>query len=387
VVAALQASDRLKSSILDSIPSTVAVVDEAGRVVTVNDRWLADAHDNEPPELPRKPGAPYLDAWAAYSKDGPGHARPAYEAIKDVLAGGAGATLEYSSATPDGDRWWMMSVVPLKSVDGGAVISHTDITARKHAEFEAQRAREELAHVTRVWVMGELAAALSHQVNQPLTGIIGNAQAGLRFLTATPPNLPELREILLDINGDAERAADVTRAVRKMLRKDTPGREPLDMNDVVRDTTSLVTSRSRMHKVDIHLELATSLPAVPGDRVQLSQVVLNLLMNAIESLSADDGTKRKVTVRTVHTAANCVHLSVIDTGQGVPEGTEEQVFDPLFTTKADGMGMGLPIARAIVEAHGGIMWAQNEVLGGAAFHMTLPVAATEEDIPPIAATG
>jgi C4-dicarboxylate-specific signal transduction histidine kinase len=281
----------------------------------------------------------------------------------------------------------MMSVVPLKSVDGGAVISHTDITARKHAEFEAQRARDELAHVTRVWVMGELAAALSHQVNQPLTGIIGNAQAGLRFLAATPPNLPELREILLDINGDAERAAEVTRAVRKMLRKDTPGRELLDMNDVVRDTTGLVTSRSRMHKVDIHLELATSLPAVPGDRVQLSQVVLNLLMNAIESLSTDDGTKRTVTVRTVHTAANCVHLSVIDTGQGVPEGTEEQVFDPLFTTKADGMGMGLPIARAIVEAHGGIMWTQNEVLGGAAFHMTLPVAATEEDMPPIAATG
>jgi C4-dicarboxylate-specific signal transduction histidine kinase len=272
-----------------------------------------------------------------------------------------------------------MSVVPLKSRQGGAVVTHTDITSRKRAELEAQRSRDELAHTTRVWTMGELTASLSHQLNQPLTGIMGNASAGRRLLEANPANVREAHQIFTDIIADTQRASDVICAIREMLGKDTSEYELLDVNDIVRDTTVLVTSEAVIRSVSLRLDLAPSLPLVRARRVQLRQVMLNLVMNAIEAvIESEDPTEKVALVRTGVTEGAGIHVSVADTGCGLPDGGTERIFEPLFTTKSSGMGMGLPIARAIVEAHGGRMWAAKADTGGAVVHFTVPVS---HDVP------
>ena len=372
--AALRSKEMLKASILSSIPSLVAVIDREGRILTVNASWRAALDKCVVSQASADPGAPYLDVWAEAANRGSANARAGHEGIRSVLDGTAsGFALEYRCDLPGADRWWMMSVVPLLHAEGGAVITHTDITARKRAELEVQRSRDELAHTARVWVMGELTASLSHQLKQPLTGIVGNALAGRRFLDATPPNLGEIRNILTDIANDAQRASDVTGAIRDMIVKDSSTDELLDVNDVVRDTTMLVTSEAASRNVSFQLQLAPSLPPIRGRRVQLSQVVLNLAMNAMEAF-ADGADARAVIVRTECCENSDVHVSVVDTGCGLPRGAEEQVFEPLFTTKTSGMGMGLPIARAIVEAHGGTLAAYNGTACGSTFRFTLPAA-------------
>jgi signal transduction histidine kinase/integral membrane sensor domain MASE1 len=379
-VEALRSSDLLKSSILTSIPGLVAVIGRDGRIVVVNESWRAAREKGLMAEIAGEAGASYLDVWAAAADQGSANARAGYDGIMSVLeCTSSGFTLEYSSDERLGKQWWMMSVVPLKSPEGGAVITHTDISTRKRAELEAQRGRDELAHATRVWVMGELTASLSHQLNQPLTGIVGNAHAARRFLEAAPPNLAEVHQILEDIIADAQRASDVTRAVRDMLRKDVSELELLDVNDVVRDTAMLVTSQAILHNVALRLQLAPSLPLVRGKRVQLRQVVLNLLMNAFEATDEQAGGAKIVIVRTEPKDVTGVQVAVVDTGCGLPEEAADQIFEPLFTTKESGvgMGMGLPIARAIVEAHGGTMWATGRPAGGTVFHFTIPLVREE----------
>jgi C4-dicarboxylate-specific signal transduction histidine kinase len=375
-VAALRSKEMLKASILGSIPSLVAVIDREGRILTVNASWRAALDKCVVSQVSADRGAPYLDVWAAAANRGSANARAGHDGIRSVLDGTAsGFALEYRCDRPGADRWWMMSVVPLLHAEGGAVITHTDITARKRAELEVQRSRDELAHTARVWVMGELTASLSHQLKQPLTGIVGNALAGRRFLDATPPNLAEIRNILSDIADDAQRASDVTCAIRDMIVRDESADELLDVNDVVRDTTMLVTSEAASRNVLFQLQLASSLPPVRGRRVQLRQVVLNLAMNAMEAFAGHDGADaRTVVVRTESREDSAVHVSVVDTGCGLPRGAEEQVFEPLFSTKRSGMGMGLPIARAIIEAHGGTLAAYNGTARGSTFRVTLPAA-------------
>ncbi len=370
----LRATDALKSSILSSIPSLVAVIGRDGRIVGVNESWRDAREKGVMSEISGEPGASYLDVWAAAADNGLPSDRAVYDGIRSVLDGSASRfALEYCSDSLGEGQWWMMSVVPLKSLQGGAVITHTDITVRKRAEFEAQRSRDELAHATRVWLLGELTAALSHQLNQPLTGIMGNAHAGRRFLEVIPPNILEVHHILTDIIADTQRASDVTRAIREMVRKDIVKRELVDVNDIVRDTTLLIASQAIIHNVSLHLELAPSLPLVQASRVQLRQVVLNLMMNAIEAMTGEQASGTKVViVRTEPKGATGIHVFVTDTGCGLPKGAEEQVFEALFTTKAAGMGMGLPIARAIIEANGGTMGAASAPAGGTVFHFTLP---------------
>ena len=368
-VAALQASDILKSTILSSLPSLVAVVSREGRVISVNESWLRFIGKDV------RPGAPYMDTWADLAAKGLAYARSIYDGISAVLDGSSrGFTLEYQCEIR-GEQWWTVSVVPLKGAEGGVVVTHTDITRGKRAEIEVQRSRDELAHVSRVWVMGELAASLSHQLNQPLTGIVGNAHAGIRFLDANAANTVEVRQILSDIIADAERAAEVTRAVRNMLRKDVREHELLDLNDIVRDMVGLLTSEAIIRNVSLQVELAPTLPLVRGERVQLHQVVLNLMMNAIDAVAGHSGAStRVVSIATASLNGNGVQLSVIDSGAGLPRGAEDQIFEPLFTTKASGMGMGLPIALAIAESHGGTIRACNSVSGGAIFDLTLPLS-------------
>ncbi len=373
---ALRASDATKSAILASLPSHVAVLDRTGRVIAANDDWVGFALSIgmlvEPSPEPRVELHP--DPIQA-----PDHIRHMADGLRRVVEDAEQEFAFEYSPPGEPERWYSVSVVPLKHLGGGAVLTHTNVTERRRAELTAQRSREELAHTGRVWVLGELTASLSHQLSQPLTAIAGNANAGSRLLRAGRQDTTELADIFADISADAARAAEVIRGVRELLRKGTSYRETLDINELVARTIHLVRSESVMRKVAVRLHLTGSMPSVLGNRVQLQQVVLNLFINALDAAATAEA-DRVVTIRTFFDRDHGVSVAVHDTGGGLGEGNEQTVFEPFYTTKQSGMGMGLAIARSIVEAHGGVILA-NSSPRGAVFTFTLPVLLTAEEQP------
>ena len=372
---ALRSSEVMKSAILASLASGVAVLDRHGRIVEVNDHWARSAREGGVFGAEVGVDGSFLGACWKAALDGVAVAREVMIGTEAVLNGSrTGFTLEYAWGVPGAGGWLALSVVPLKGPDGGAVVSHADVTERKHAEMEAQRSRQELAHFTRVSTMGELTASLAHELNQPLTGILANAQAAQRFLDARPPDLGEIRAILSDIVDDDKRAGEVIQRLREFLRKGETELSLLDINVLVRDVVKLVTSDALIRNIAIRLDLTAEEPTVSADRVQLQQLVLNLLLNAMEAMNESDRAHRLVIVRTRLTEAVTVHVEIEDAGSGLRSGTEDLVFEPFYTTKHSGMGMGLSIARSIVEAHGGAIWAVNNASRGATFHVTVPLA-------------
>jgi signal transduction histidine kinase len=246
--------------------------------------------------------------------------------------------------------------------------------SRRQVELEAQRLRQEMAHIGRVSAMGELTASLAHELNQPLTAILNNAQVAQRFLAAEVVDVAEMREILNDIVADDKRAADVIRRLRLLLKKGDLEYVSLDLNEVVTEVARLVASDAAIRNVPMRVEEAAGLPRVRGDRVQLQQVVLNLVLNGLDAMREPGTSDRKsLVIRTFKDSAAVVGVAVQDTGPGIAEKSVDHIFDALYTTKADGIGMGLAIARTIVEAHGGRLTAQNNDDGGATFQFTLPV--------------
>jgi len=370
----LRESELAKSAILASLSSHVAVLDREGQIVTANDSWMRFARENG--WLPQAGvGASYLDVWRRALGDDATHARDVLAGIEAVLDGsGASFSLEYPSTLSGGERWFTISVVPLRVPRGGAVVSHTDITERKHAELQAQRSRHELAHFTRVSTIGALAASLAHELSQPLTGILANAQAALRLLKATSPDLDEIQNILSDIVDDDRRASEVIRRLRSLLRRDPVQFGILDLNGLIRDVAKLLSSDAIIRNIAVRLELDPDPRFVNGDSVQLQQVVLNLLLNAMDAIAQCVGERRTILVRTESIEVQAVHVSVQDAGAGLRQGTEQLVFEPFYTTKPSGLGMGLAISKSIIELHGGRIWAADNALGGATFHFSLPVA-------------
>ena len=248
-----------------------------------------------------------------------------------------------------------------------------DITARKQAEQEVQERRAELTHLSRVAMLGELSGSLAHELNQPLTAILSNAQAAQRFLARPEIDRAELGEILGDIVDADRHAGEVIRSLRLLLKKGAVQRQPLDANEVVQEVLNLVRSDLLSHQVAAETELAPELPTVNGDRVQLQQVLLNLVMNACDAMAGRDGAGRLLCVSTRWTEGEGVRVSVRDNGLGIPAGSLERVFEPFFTTKPHGLGLGLAVCRSILSAHGGGLSAENHPGGGAVFHFTLPV--------------
>lgn len=253
-----------------------------------------------------------------------------------------------------------------------------DITDRKQAELESQRARDDLVHMARVSMMGELSASLAHELSRPLTAILSNAQAAQHFIAKDNPDLAELREILDDIVADNQRAGEVIHRVRTLLKKDHVSHCPLDVNDVVQDVLKLVRNDLMNHKVTLQTALASDQPIVEGDRVQLQQVILNLLANAIDAMAHISPSKRRLLVQTERTETRNVRISVVDRGTGLAPEAMAMLFTPFFTTKPTGMGMGLRISRTIIDAHGGSLGFKNNPEGGATFHFTLPVSAKDQ---------
>jgi PAS domain S-box-containing protein len=250
-----------------------------------------------------------------------------------------------------------------------------DVTEQRRREQELRRQREQLTHLSRVVVLGELAGALVHELNQPLAAILTNAQAGRRFLQRVPADLDEVREILDDIVDEDKRAGNVIRRLRALFMKGEPVLQPLDLNELVRDALTLTRSALNERKVSVALALGAPLPVVHGDRVQLQQVLLNLIVNASEAMSEVPPAERRLALATCSSVHGNVQLAVTDSGPGIPAEAIDKVFDSFFTTKARGLGFGLSISRTIIVAHGGHIEAANNPDGGATFRVTMPANA------------
>jgi C4-dicarboxylate-specific signal transduction histidine kinase len=242
---------------------------------------------------------------------------------------------------------------------------------RKRAEEALHRARADLAHITRVTTMGELTASLAHEVTQPIAAAATNANACLRWLTGDPPNLEEARASALSIVKDAKRAAEIISRIRQLFQKSPPQRESVDVNEIIREMIALLRSEVTRHSISVRAELAANLPRVMGDRVQLQQVIMNLITNSIDAMKDVDGT-RELAIKSQRAEHEQLMVCVSDTGVGLPPQQADQIFSAFFTTKPHGTGMGLSISRSIVESHSGHLWAADNSSRGASFHVILP---------------
>ncbi|HEV3115161.1 MAG TPA: ATP-binding protein [Candidatus Binataceae bacterium] len=248
----------------------------------------------------------------------------------------------------------------------------SEMGERQRAEEALQKAQAELAHVTRVMTLGELMASIAHEVNQPLAAVVTNAQACLRWLALQTPNLDEARAAVERIVREGNRASEVIRRIRALAKKTDPQMVSLDINDVIREAISLEQREVLSQRVSLRTELASALPPVLGDRVQLQQVVINLVMNALEAMAPVTDRPRTMLIRSQPHDAGEVLVAVQDSGIGIDSGNAERLFNAFFTTKASGMGMGLSISRSIIAAHGGNLFVSPNADHGATFQFTLP---------------
>jgi PAS domain S-box-containing protein len=286
--------------------------------------------------------------------------------------------MEYRLRRKDGEyRWVLDSGTPRFDAAGafiGYIGSCLDIADRKQAELDHQLQSTELARVGRLAVMGELAASLAHEVNNPLGAMVTNASAGQRLVAQGKIGTDEFQELLADIVADGQRARDVIDGIRNMVRKGAAAHSLVDLRDLIRDLMRIVRADAIARKVRLVAEVDSNPGIILADRVQLLQVLLNLTMNAFEALAVIRGDARRVVIRADRVQNGKVCVSVRDAGPGFPEGLTDQLFEPFFSTKAEGTGMGLAIARSIVEAHGGTLKGENCANGGALFAICLPEA-------------
>jgi C4-dicarboxylate-specific signal transduction histidine kinase len=259
-----------------------------------------------------------------------------------------------------------------------AVASIVSLSERKRAEEALRSARAELAHINRVTTMGELTASLAHEVTQPIAAAATNAEACLRWLTGDHPNLEEARASALSIVKDAKRAAEIISRIRQLFQKSPPQRESVDVNEIIREMIVLLRSEVTRHSISVRAELASDLPYVMGDRVQLQQVMMNLITNSIDAMKDVNG-PRELAINSQRAEHEQVMVTVSDTGVGLPPQQTDQIFHAFFTTKPHGTGMGLSISRSIVESHSGRLWAADNSSRGASFHVTLPTSVEAHD--------
>ncbi len=247
----------------------------------------------------------------------------------------------------------------------------TESLERKHAEESLRESQAELARVSRVTTMGELTASLAHEVNQPIAAAVTNANTCLRWLARDHPDVEEARAAAMRIVKDGTRAAEIVKRIRLLFKKSTPQRELVDVNEAIREMIVLLRSEATRYNITVRMELAADLPAIIGDRVQLQQVLMNLIVNSIDAMKEVNGA-RQLAVKSQRTQKEEVLVSVSDTGVGLPPQQADQIFNAFFTTKPHGTGMGLRISRSIVESHGGRLWVADSSPRGASFHFALP---------------
>lgn len=369
---ALRTSELMKSAILQSLTTGVVVVDRLGSVVAHNESWtrLADQSGCVGVSV----GGNLLLTIEAAARAGDALAQALAPGISSVVHGKEPRFVHDHRSDVNGTpRWWSIQVVPLGSAEGGAVIAQSDVTDVRRAELEAQRSRQELAHVARVSTVGELTASLAHQLNQPLSAIMTNAQAARRVLDSSDPDVAKLHAILVDIVKDDRRASDIIKRLRELLRRGELAMTRVNLSSLIREMIDLVIGEAIVRAVTVSIDLDHEPLFVWGDSVQLQQAMLNLLQNAIEAVGAQTEGARVVTVSARAIDGHAVRIVMRDTGPGLPAGAEEMIFEPFYTTKTGGMGMGLSIVRSIVSAHGGTVHATSSQPRGAVFELTLPI--------------
>jgi PAS domain S-box-containing protein len=362
--------DRLQT-IIDTIPAVVWSNSPDGSADFLNKRF----RDYTGLSLEEGRGWAWMDALHPDDR--------AMDDWRAALAAGEPFEKEARLRRADGEyRRFLLRFVPLRDERGNIVewyATSTDIEDLKQAEEELRRrearlrdAQMELAHANRVTATGQLAASIAHEVSQPIAAALTNANAARRWLGAEPPDLEEVRQAVGRIVRDGRRASDIIGRVRALVRKAPPRTDQLDINDVMLEVIALTRSELRSSGTSLQTQLADGLPRIPGDRIQLQQVMLNLILNGAEAMSGSSETERELLIRTEQDGPGGVLISVQDSGPGLTPESLERLFDAFYTTKPNGMGMGLSICRSIIEAHGGRVWATTNLPHGAVFQFTLP---------------
>jgi signal transduction histidine kinase len=285
-----------------------------------------------------------------------------------------GSTVYFREPTVWERYWWQIALtIALVLLQGGLIsVMLLEHRRRQFAEVQSRQRMAELAHVSRFSTAGELTASIAHEINQPLGSILTNTETAQAILKSPKPDISELNEILGDILRDDRRASEVIRRMRSLLKKAPFELKNLDFNDVVRDTIEFISSLAVGRNVELTSLITPDALPILGDHIQLQQVILNLVVNGIDAMKDTPGENRVISIRTSR-AENFAQLSVSDRGSGIPEEKLKEVFEPFFTSKAEGMGMGLSIARTIIEAHHGLISARNRDHGGASFRIRLPL--------------
>jgi C4-dicarboxylate-specific signal transduction histidine kinase len=337
---------------------------------------VAPARDAAPADSPAPAATPHalVDFSDTLDRIHPSDRDRVDEAIRAASASGEDFDVEYRIVAPDGTLRWQAArgrADPGQAQRLIGVVS--DITQRRQAEAEAAQDHAALQHMTRVALLGQLSASIAHQLNQPLTSILGNAEAAQMLLQREPVDLDELRAICADIVAEDHHAAAVIRRLSALFRRSPPSLAPLDVNELVRDTIELTRTNLLARQVTLVTTLAPDLPPLDGDRVQLQQMLLNLIVNAADAMDTLPEAARELTIATALDAGK-VCLSVADRGPGIPAEGADRLFEPFWTTKTEGMGMGIGLAvcRSIVAAHHGTLEAANAPGGGAVFRACLP---------------
>jgi two-component system, LuxR family, sensor kinase FixL len=303
---------------------------------------------------------------------------PVLQAVEKSLRTGAEYEAEYRAVLPDGQVRWIAGRGQVESnADGQPVRMRgvaVDITKRKQAEEQTAHHRNEIAHLSRVTTLGELSGSIAHELSLPLSAILSNAQAAQRVLAHGGADLPEMREILNDIVSEDRRAGEVIQRLRQWLKKGEVQQHSLRINEVVEDVLKLIHGDLVNQHVTVDVEFGRNLPFVTGDPVQLQQVLLNLVVNACDAMTDCNAPTRRLLIRTeIGNGSSAVIVSVTDQGRRIPEEKMEQIFEAFFTTKEEGMGLGLSVCRTIITAHRGKLWATNNTDRGATFHFSLPI--------------
>jgi PAS domain S-box-containing protein len=325
------------------------------------------------------PATPQLSQHMAFQLIHPDDRPRVQEAFARALREHSEYAVEHRATLPDGSiKHLHARGHPVLNASGtlteyvGTVM---DITERKRAEAALHEAQAALTHATRLTTLGELTASIAHEVNQPLTAVINNGNAGLRWLTRATPDLEAVREVLRDIVRNGQRAGDVIARIRALAQRTAPQKAWLNLNEVIPEVITLMQGVVHAHHVSLRTDLSATLPPVLGDRVQVQQVLLNLLMNGIEAMHSVTDRPRELWIRAQRCEADTVRVAVQDTGIGLNPHTVDRLFDAFVTTKPEGMGLGLSICRTIIEAHGGRVWASPNDGPGATFLFTLPLGA------------
>ena len=366
----LQAEDILtrQAQLLAKVRESVIVTDLAGLITY----WNAGATRVFGLTSEEMLGSPFADRYA-------GKLRGSVNEIIRAAAGGSDWSAEWEDYHKDGMRIWIdvriSRITDRANTPVAVLILAHDITERRHADGQARRLQNELAHFARISTMGEMATGIAHELNQPLSAIASFAHAAQAALKSHPcSDCQRLSTILEKIENQSLRASEIVKCLRRLVRKAAPQRSMVDLKDLIEDVLAMVQVDACLAEIEFSLELDPALPQLLADGVQIHQVILNLIRNAMDAVSGVEPSRRRIIIASGGRNPGEVEISVGDSGPGIPNEAAERVFEAFYTTKADGLGIGLAISRSIIESHNGRLWVESVVGEGATFHFTLPLA-------------